>query len=121
MLEILNVIKSEGVTTDLTSKFFHGLSNPARLKIAISLLDKEKSVSELMDELGMKQAQISNQLSCLKHCGFVSSRQEGKYVYYKVTDERVREIIKLAYFVVADNASQINSCTSITEDTYEKE
>jgi DNA-binding transcriptional ArsR family regulator len=117
MLEILNVVKSEDITTDLISKFFHGLSNPARLKIAVSLLDKEKSVSELMDELGMKQAQISNQLSCLRHCGFVSSRQEGKFVFYKVTDDRVREIIKLAYFVVADNASQINSCTRISEDT----
>lgn len=59
----------------------------------------------------MKQSQISNQLACLKWCGFVTSRQEGKFIYYQITDVRVREIIHLVRQIVADNAEQINSCT----------
>lgn len=98
---------------ELIAKFFHGLSNPARFKIALSLLQSEKNVSELMNELGMKQSQISNQLACLKWCGYVSTRQDGKFVYYRITDERVRTIIQLARQVVADNAEQINCCTRI--------
>lgn len=108
MLTQLNELQGE-----LISKFFHGLSNPTRFKIALSLMESEKNVSQLVDELGMKQSQISNQLACLKWCGYVSSRQEGKFVYYQITDERIRTIIELARQVVADNAEQINSCTRI--------
>jgi DNA-binding transcriptional ArsR family regulator len=96
---------------ELVSKFFHGLANPTRLQIVLALLEEEKRVGQLVEELGMKQSQISNQLTCLKWCGFVTSRQEGKYVYYRVTDPRVREIIELARGVVADNAEHINTCT----------
>ncbi|GGA58987.1 hypothetical protein GCM10007416_35180 [Kroppenstedtia guangzhouensis] len=96
---------------ELVSKFFHGLANPARLQIVLALLKEEKRVGQLVEELGMKQSQISNQLACLKWCGFVTSRQEGKYVYYRVMDPRVREIIEMARGVVADNAEHINSCT----------
>lgn len=105
-----NVIIEE-LNSELISKFFHGLSNPARFKIALSLLESEKNVSQLVDLLGMKQAQISNQLSCLKWCGFVTARQEGKFIYYQITDERIRKIIDLARVVVADNADHIRCCT----------
>jgi DNA-binding transcriptional ArsR family regulator len=98
---------------ELVAKFFHGLANPKRLQIALSLLEEEKNVGRLVEELNMKQSQISNQLACLKTCGFVTSRQEGKFVYYQVTDPRVREMIELAQGVVADNASRINSCTRL--------
>ncbi|EGK10260.1 ArsR family transcriptional regulator [Desmospora sp. 8437] len=103
----------ERLQDELVSKFFHALANPARLQIALALLDEEKRVGQLVDELGMKQSQISNQLSCLKWCGFVTARQEGKCVYYRVTDPRVRQIIELARQVVADHAEHINSCTRI--------
>lgn len=99
------------ISVDIYAKFFHGLANPTRLKIVQSLLDKEKNVSELVDELQMKQSQISNQLACLKWCGFVGTRQEGKYVYYQIKDSRVKEILRLGAGIVAENASRINECT----------
>ncbi|MDA8351693.1 MAG: metalloregulator ArsR/SmtB family transcription factor [Firmicutes bacterium] len=101
----------EQLQGELVSKFFHGLANPTRLKIVLALLDKEKRVGQLVEELGIKQSQISNQLACLKWCGFVTSRQEGKCVYYRVTDSRVRDLIQIARQVVADNAEHINACT----------
>jgi DNA-binding transcriptional ArsR family regulator len=113
MLEKLLIAEQEKAQNELIAKFFHGLSNPSRLKIAIALLEREKSVSELVEELGMKQSQISNQLSCLKYCGFVAPRQEGKYIYYQVKDERVRQIIHLARQVVADNADHISTCAKL--------
>ncbi|WP_228547520.1 ArsR/SmtB family transcription factor [Filobacillus milosensis] len=101
------------IQNETVSKFFYGLSNPARLEIALSLLNEEKNVSQLVEELGMKQSQISNQLMCLKTCGFVTSRKDGKFVYYNVTDQRVRDIIQLAQSVVAENADRISSCTRL--------
>lgn len=102
-----------GISSEIYSKFFHGLSNPTRFKIALSLLDKEKNVSELVEELQLKQSQVSNQLACLKWCGYVDTRQEGKYVYYQIKDERVKQIILLATELVRDNAKQISECTRI--------
>ena len=98
-------------TAALYAKFFHGLSHPVRLQILLLLLEGEKNVGELMQLLGLKQAHISNHLACLKWCGFVSSRQEGRNVYYQVTDPRVGQIVQLGAAVVADNAAHIAACT----------
>lgn len=99
------------ISSDIYAKFFHGLSNPTRFKIVLSLLEKEKNVSELVEELQIKQSQVSNQLACLKWCGYVDTRQDGKFVYYQIKDDRIREILKLAAEVVGDNAAKISECT----------
>jgi DNA-binding transcriptional ArsR family regulator len=99
--------------TEIYAKFFHGLSNPTRLRIVEILLQGERTVSQLVEETGASQSQVSNQLACLKWCGYVTARQEGKHVWYKVSDERVRMLIALAREIVADNADHIQSCTRL--------
>ena len=111
MIQDMATRDMEELNSELIAKFFHGLSNPARFKIALALLNDKKTVSELVNELGMKQSQISNQLLCLKWCGYVSARKEGKFIYYQITDERVKKIIEMAREIVADNAEHINCCT----------
>jgi DNA-binding transcriptional ArsR family regulator len=97
---------------DLHAKFFQGLANPTRLKIVELLLERgELNVGELIEAVQMSQGQISNQLACLKWCGYVTSRSEGKYVYYRVTDPRVKDLTNLARALVADNAEAIRACT----------
>lgn len=97
---------------ELHAKFFDGLANPTRLKIVELLLDRgEMNVGQITEAVGVSQSQVSNQLACLKWCGYVTSRSEGKFVYYRVTDPRIREIIRLARAVVADNAEYVRSCT----------
>lgn len=102
---------NETISSEIYAKFFHGLSNPTRFRIVQSLLEKDKNVSELVEELQIKQSQVSNQLACLKWCGYVSTRQEGKYVYYEIRDERIKQILQLASQVVGDNAAHISECT----------
>lgn len=99
---------------DITAKFFHGLSDLTRLRIVELLLDEgEQNVSDLVTALGQSQGRISNHLACLRWCGYVDSRREGKYVYYRVSDPRVRHLIELARSIIADNAAAIFSCTRI--------
>ncbi|UOF90898.1 metalloregulator ArsR/SmtB family transcription factor [Fodinisporobacter ferrooxydans] len=105
------VQQDTAIQTDLYAKFFHGLSNPTRFRIIEILLDGEKNVGQLVEMLGQSQSQVSNQLACLKWCGYVTSRQEGKYVLYRISDERVRTILDLAKSIVADNAEHIRCCT----------
>lgn len=99
------------IQSELYAKFFHGLSNPTRYRITELLLEGEKSVGELVTSLKTGQSQISNQLACLKWCGYVTSRQEGKFVYYQISDDRVRQLLELARAIVADNAAHISACT----------
>jgi ArsR family transcriptional regulator, cadmium/lead-responsive transcriptional repressor len=97
---------------EITAKFFHGLSDLTRLRIVELLLDEgEQNVSELVAALGQPQSRVSNHLACLRWCGYVDSRREGKFVYYRVADPRVRQLVELARAVIADNAAAIVSCT----------
>ncbi len=99
---------------EITAKFFHGLSDLTRLRIVELLLDEgEQNVSDLVASLGQSQGRISNHLACLRWCGYVDSRREGKFVYYRVSDPRVRQLISLAHTMIADNAAAILSCTRI--------
>ena len=102
---------------EITAKFFHGLSDLTRLRIVEVLLDEgEQNVSQLVARLGEPQSRISNHLACLRWCGYVDSRRDGKYIYYRVADPRIRDLLSLARGVVADHTAAIHSCTRISED-----
>ena len=98
----------------VTAKFFHGLSDLTRLRIVELLLAGEKNVSELVVILGQPQSRVSNHLACLRWCGYVDSRRDGKFVYYRVADPRIRQLVELARSVIADNAAAVLSCTRIS-------
>ncbi len=101
---------------ELTSRFFQVLADPTRVRIVELLLAGEKNVSELVDALGVQQGRVSSHLACLKWCGFIGTRREGKYVYYRVTDPRVRDLIDVAHRLLADNAGEIASCFRLGHD-----
>ena len=94
-------------------KFFKGLGDQTRLRIVEALLERERNVSELIKLIGAPQSNISNHLACLKWCGYISSRKEGTSVYYRITDGRVLEIVRLARSIIADNAEHLYACTRI--------
>lgn len=95
---------------ELKAHFIHGLSNKARLTILELLKSNEMTVSEIVEKSKISQSSISQHLSCLKGCGLVSSRQEGKYVYYQIKDNQILELLKLIDSVVEDTEGDIDSC-----------
>lgn len=74
-------------------EFLRGLADNTRLKIIESLKDSERTVSQLVDEIGSSQSNISTHLKLLKTTGIVKSRNEGKYVYYSLRDETIYEFL----------------------------
>jgi len=64
-------------------------SNPTRLEILNLLRDREMSVSELMDETKLSQANISQHLAIMKYKGIVMSARKGKNIYYKLTNQKI--------------------------------
>lgn len=97
----------------LTAKFFRALGDPTRLRILGAVMDQEKNVSELVEIIGSPQGRVSSHLACLRWCGYVATRQEGRNVYYRVTDPRVRELLRLAGKLVRGHANRIRTCTII--------
>jgi len=70
------------------------LAHPQRLGILCLLIEGEKTVSELMRRLDMRQSTVSQQLQRLRSEHLVSSRREGKHVYYRLADPAPRAIIE---------------------------
>lgn len=98
----------------VAAKFFRGLSDPTRLRLLALLLQYgEMTVSELVDAVAGLQGRVSSHLACLRHCGLVVDRREGRNVYYSVPDTRVRELLTPALAMVADNAEHIATCHRI--------
>ena len=110
---VSDVIRPKVSQAELDSKFFRGLSDPTRVRIVEALLEGEKNVTELREQLRIPQSSCSMHLSCLRWCGYVSHRKNGRNIYYQVTDPRIREIIRLTRLVITDNAQAILTCDTM--------
>ncbi len=97
----------------LLAKFFRALGDPTRLRILEAVMDDEKNVTALVELTGAPQGRVSSHLACLRWCGFVATRREGRQVIYRVADRRVGKLMTLAKGLVEDNCERIRSCTII--------
>jgi len=103
-------------TQDALVRFFKGLGNAGRLRVLEALRQGELCVSDVVAQTALPQAQVSTALSCLRWCGFVDARQDGRRVYYRIASERVGEILRLAELMVSDHAQHLYSCVVLGEE-----
>src|SRR5574341_1427688 len=71
---------------------FKALADPGRLAILSALQGGERSVSELVRATGRSQPNVSQHLAGLAQAGFVGSRREGTFVFYRIVDPYVARI-----------------------------
>ncbi len=64
-------------------------SNPTRLEILDLLRSKELSVTELMKQTELSQANVSQHLSFMKSKGIVVSSRRGKNIYYRLANPKI--------------------------------
>lgn len=81
------------------SNFLKALSHESRLLILCSLSKGEKSVTELEAFLSLPQSTVSQQLARLRLDGIVSTRRDGKTIYYSLATDDVRMILGAIYQV----------------------
>ena len=79
------------------SELMKALSHETRLLILCLLTEKEMSVSELEEIIGLSQAAVSQQLARLRLERLVSTRREGRQIYYRIVDNEVNTIIESLY------------------------
>jgi len=77
---------------DAVSQRMKALSDPNRLRILDRLRGGERCVCDLTDALDAGQSLLSFHLKCLKDAGLVTDRREGRWAYYTINTEALREV-----------------------------
>ena len=90
--QVRQVLPPDEVLSDLAD-LFKIFGDSTRIKILYALLRSELCVCDIADLLGLTQSAISHQLRALKNARLVSSRREGKTVFYALADDHVKTII----------------------------
>lgn len=96
--------------TDVAAALFHGFSDRTRLLVLLSLLEGEKRVVDLVEEVGGSQSNISGHLACLKECGLVTDRPEGRQTFYRVASKEVIGVLRAAEKLLAVNGDAVELC-----------
>lgn len=77
------------------AELFKVFGDSTRIKILYDLINGEKNVTEICEDLEMNQSAISHQLKLLKSSKLINSRREGKQMIYFLADDHVKTIIAM--------------------------
>ena len=82
---------------DFVSQCLKVLANPDRLKILCVLVDGEMNVQEIEESTDIHQPTLSQQLTVLRKADMVSTRREGKQIFYRLSDPKVLSLMQKLY------------------------
>lgn len=94
-IDVESLDKSAGEAAELLS----ALANANRLMVLCHLLKGEMAVGPLAEAVGMNQSALSQQLSKLRALKFVSTRREGRTIYYRLASEHVAQVLETLYCI----------------------
>ncbi|MDC0767640.1 ArsR/SmtB family transcription factor [Streptomyces sp. HD] len=85
----------------LKAEFFKTLGHPARIRVLELLSEREHAVAEMLPEVGIEPAHLSQQLAVLRRANLVKTRKEGSTVYYSLTSPQVAELLRVARTILS--------------------
>jgi len=103
-------------SSDVLASFFQGLADPIRVEILAFLLDGPKTAGAIVEHIGRAQATVSSHLTCLRFCGYVEARRDGRNVWYEIIDRRVRGLMDTGERYLRENAERITACQVIAAE-----
>jgi DNA-binding transcriptional ArsR family regulator len=103
--------ESRGLTA--AACLFHGFSDPSRLAILRQLAVGDQRVVDLTARLGLAQSTVSKHLACLKDCGLVSSRPQGRASVFSINHgDSVMELLAAAERLLAATGDAVTLCAN---------
>ena len=78
------------------ARLLRTLGQPTRLRILLALAEGEACVCHLESLMGLRQAYLSQHLMALRKAGLVIDRREGRFIFYRLKDLKILELIRLA-------------------------
>jgi len=100
----------ENIDINMKVKLIHGFSNKTRIQILECIKNREKTVSQIIEEVNGNQSNISQHLACLKGCGIIVGRNEGKYCYYSLRNNKIRDLLMMFDVVLEDVQNDVACC-----------
>ena len=91
---------------DLMSENFRMLSDSTRLAILRTLMQGERNVTQVVEQTGRTQANVSKHLKMLAMAGMVCRRKQGLQVFYKLDDPLVERLCKLVCETIVEEAQE---------------
>lgn len=85
----------------LKAEFFKTLGHPVRIRVLELLSEREYAVSEMLTEIGVEAAHLSQQLAVLRRASLVVPRREGSAVYYSMANPQVAELLRVARSILS--------------------
>ncbi len=89
---------------------FHSLSDATRLAIVQRLARGEARVVDLMGDLNLAQSSVSAHVACLRDCGLVIGRPEGRQVFYSLTQPELMDLLASAETLLAATGNAVSLC-----------
>lgn len=95
----------------VAARLFRGFADPTRVAILLALLDGERRVSDLVEQVGSSQPNISGHLACLRDCGLVVDRPgERRQVFYRLSGPEVVELLEAAERLLGATGDAVELC-----------
>jgi len=82
---------------------FFSYADKTRLMILELLTDEELCSCEIMAALGLTEPTTSHHLGILERSGLIAARREGKWVFYRITNPKVRSILEKSHLIIGDS------------------
>jgi DNA-binding transcriptional ArsR family regulator len=95
---------------------FRSLADPARLAIVRHLAGGERRVVDLTAQLGLAQSTVSGHLSCLRDCGLVTARAEGRASLYSLAHSELLELLLSAERLLEATGAAVALCPTYGSD-----
>jgi ArsR family transcriptional regulator len=89
---------------------FHSLSDATRLSIVQKLAHGEARVVDLMRATGMAQSSVSAHVACLRDCGLVTGRPEGRQVFYSLAQPELLDLLSSAEQLLTATGNAVALC-----------
>lgn len=94
---------------DACAALFHALAEPTRLALLEHLSSGEHRVRDLVDHMHLAQSTVSKHLACLRDCGLVTVRAEGRASWFSLADPpRLAALLESADALLAASGSSLS-------------
>lgn len=95
---------------------FHSLSDPTRLTIVRRLALSEARVVDLVTAIGLAQSTVSAHVACLRDCGLVVGRPEGRQIFYSLARSELLDLLTAAEALLAATGNAVALCPTYGTD-----
>ena len=89
---------------------FRSLADPARLSIVRHLALGEHRVVDLTEHLQLAQSTVSGHIACLRDCGLVAARAEGRSTFYSLAQAEIMDLLSAAEALLDVTGASVTLC-----------